>query len=347
VRLRRLRAAVFGPHRDLDLDLDSDVVLIFGRNESGKSCFREAVETVLYGFEPHKRENHLLYLWSEGRGGDLHLEADLALDDGSAMRVERVLQATGKSRTAKAGEAFEGARQGNTHLRFVDGLPRKLFQSIYSIEIEQLDALGAGVQEHIDDLLLPEAESLRLHPISKIRESLCDEHQRLWRGDYRGKPRARELMDALSEARRRADEAAREEQGLRTALAEQARLEAQLESDRKQKAWLERVARDAPYLRDLFELNRRKRQLGPPVDLSLLGERPLVDPESLAHETEELEEDLAGPKASSAPSSHLLRRFGSPSTGRRSIPPTGGAARKPRRGRRHCARTRRARSRAY
>ncbi|MHC4165128.1 MAG: AAA family ATPase, partial [Planctomycetota bacterium] len=43
MRLRRLRAAVFGPHRDRDLDLDADVVVVFGRNESGKSCFRSAV----------------------------------------------------------------------------------------------------------------------------------------------------------------------------------------------------------------------------------------------------------------------------------------------------------------
>jgi uncharacterized protein YhaN len=297
VRLRRLRAAVFGPHRNRDLDLDSDVVLIFGSNESGKSCFREAVETILYGFEPAKRESHPLYLWSEGRGGDLHVEADLALDDGSTVRVERVLQATGKSRTTKAGEPFDGAKQGNVPLPLVAGIPRKLFQSIYAIEIEQLAALRADVREPIDDLLLPETESLRLHPISKIHEDLRDEHQRLWRGDYRGKPRARELMDALSEARKRADQAAREEEGLRTALEEQARLEAQLEEEAKEKTRLERVSRDAPYLRDLFQLNQHKRQVGDPIDLSELGELSLVDPESLAREIEELEKDLAGPRA--------------------------------------------------
>jgi len=297
VRLRRLRAAVFGPHRDRNLDLDADVVLVFGRNESGKSCFREAVETVLYGFEPAKRESHLLYQWNEGRGGDLHVEADFTLDDGTAARVERVLQAKGTSRMANEGEAFEGARQGNSPLSFVADLPRKLFQSIYSIDIEQLAALGAGVQEHVDDLLLPETESLGLRPISQIREDLSEDHQRLWRGDNRGKPRARELMNAISHARTRANEAAREEQGLRAALAEQIRLEQQLADDGTEKASLERIARDAPYLRDLFELNQRVLGLGAQVDLAPLDGRPLVDPESLAGEIAELEKGLAGPQA--------------------------------------------------
>ena len=47
MRFRRLRMRVFGPHRDLDLDLDSDLVLVFGSNESGKSSFRSAVEARL------------------------------------------------------------------------------------------------------------------------------------------------------------------------------------------------------------------------------------------------------------------------------------------------------------
>jgi uncharacterized protein YhaN len=267
VRLRRLRAVVFGPHRDRDLDLDADVVLVFGRNESGKSCFRTAVETVLYGFDPAKRETHPLFLWNEGPGDDLHVEADLVLDDGSVLPVERVLQAVGKSRTTKDGESFTGPRQGNAPLPFVEGLPRKLFQTIYSIEIEQLAALAAGVQEHVDDLLLPEARSLRLRPTSEI-----------------------------AEARVQAGEARREEDGLRSALAEKSELEERLRAYRKAKADLERVARDAPYRRDLCDLVRRERQLGDPVDLSGLGDLPLVEPATVERKIEKIEEDLAEPR---------------------------------------------------
>jgi uncharacterized protein YhaN len=212
------------------------------------------------------------------------------------LRVERVLQADGKSRTAKGGEAFAGTRRGNTPLGFVDGRPRKLFQSIYSIEIEQLAALGAGVQEHVDDLLLPEAQSLGLHPISKIRDRLAEEYERLWRPTRRGHQRVRELAERLATARKRAGEAMREEQGLRDALAEKARLEARLAADREKKAHLERVDRDAPYRRDLFELFRRQQRLGDPVDLSELGDLPLVEPATIERTIEQIEKDLAEPR---------------------------------------------------
>jgi len=297
VRLRRLRAAVFGPHRDRDLDLDSDVVLIFGDNESGKSCFRSAVETVLYGFEPARRESHPLSLWNEGGGSDLHVEADLVLDDGTALRVERVLQADGKLRTAKGGEGFAGPKQGNRHLPCVESLPRKLFQSIYSLEIEQLAALESGVQEHVDDLLLPEARSLRLRPVSEVRAQLRGDHKQLWQEKNLGRQRVRELTQQLNDARVRANQAAREEQALRQGLAEKQALERQLVEDREAKARLERIDADAPYLRDLFELRQRRRRLGEPVDLSLLGGLELDDPSPLQRGIREQEEALAGPLA--------------------------------------------------
>ena len=45
MRLLRLRAARFGPFRGCVLELDDEAVVVFGRNESGKSTFRSAVET--------------------------------------------------------------------------------------------------------------------------------------------------------------------------------------------------------------------------------------------------------------------------------------------------------------
>jgi uncharacterized protein YhaN len=154
VRFVRLHAQRFGPLRDRELAFGSDALVVFGPNESGKSSLRAALETIVYGFEPAARDKHPLYLWDGGAGGDLHVEAELLLDSGETQRVERVLQATGKLRTAPGREDFAGKREGNRPLPWAS-LSREVFQAVYSLELEELVALDRNVQGQLDDLLLP------------------------------------------------------------------------------------------------------------------------------------------------------------------------------------------------
>jgi uncharacterized protein YhaN len=296
VRLRGIHAKAFGVLKDLDLQVASDVVVVFGPNESGKSSFRSALETIFFGFDPATREGHPLYGWDDGAGGDLHLEAELVLADG-VRRVERVLQSTGRLRLAAEGEAFEGRREGNRPLACVGETPRDLYKTIYSLELEQLQALGQSVQAHVDDLLLPEAQAMGLRSTSEVRKELSTEHLGLWRPDRRGQPHARQLSERLHEARARVDDAAAHDQELRAAQAERPELEAWLEELREQKRRLEREREEAPYLRDLFELHQRERR-HTPVDLSGLGDLPLRDPAELQRDIQEIEELLAPARTS-------------------------------------------------
>ncbi|MBW1686604.1 MAG: AAA family ATPase [Deltaproteobacteria bacterium] len=295
MRFRRLYVRVFGPLRDREFDLDADAVLVFGHNESGKSSFRSALETIVYGFEPASRDAHPLVYWDDGRGGDLHLEADLRLDSSEEQRVERVLQATGKSRTASASEAFEGKRKGNRPLPWTSGVPRELFQAVYSLELEQLAALERKVQVHVDDLLLPERPGFELRPVSDVLQELGADHQRLWRSDLRGKPEARALREQLAEAKTRAREAAEADHALRDARAELDELGERVGGLRERRRALECERDEAPYLEQLFEWGRRQRAAGPALELGPLGNLPLIPPEALSREIAELEETLQAP----------------------------------------------------
>ena len=135
------------------------MVLVFGPNESGKSSFRSALETLLYGFEPAARDAHPLYLFDPS-AGDLSLEAELALRCRRMHRGRARAAASGKLRRAEGAE-FAGPKLGNLALPFVADLPRALFRAVYSLELEQLAALDDGVRVHIDDLLCPQARRFR------------------------------------------------------------------------------------------------------------------------------------------------------------------------------------------
>jgi uncharacterized protein YhaN len=297
VRFQRIRVLRFGPLAGRDLALDADAVLVFGRNESGKSSFRAALETVLYGFEPASRDAHPLHAWDGGASGDLHLEAELRLDSGELLHVERVLQAAGKLRTASSGEPFSGPRHGNRPLPLTSGLPREVYQHVYSLELADLAGLVERVQTHVDDLLLPESPGLELRPVSELRRELAEEHQRLWRPDRRGRPAARDLRARLAEARTRAADAARIEAELRDARVEQERLEERVAELEERRRALEREREQLPILRELSDLAARRRRLGAPVDLAPLGELPLADPSRLRAEIAELEQGREGPAA--------------------------------------------------
>ena len=297
MRFRSLHAHVFGVLRGAPLELPLEAALVFGSNESGKSTFRSALETILYGFDPADRDAHPLAQWDGGARGDLKLEAELERDAGGTLCVERELQARGRLRVAEGGARFEGTRQGNLPLDCVSGIPREVFRTVYSLELAQLAALEKGAQAHVDDLLLPQGAALGLRPVGELLAELRKAHQALWRPNRVGNQEARLLSDEIGKLRREADEAAREERGLREAIAEQARLEERLAQLGARRALLDRAHEEAPFLRDLFEFARRRSALGAPIDLSPLGELELADPAALASQIDELTNAVREPEA--------------------------------------------------
>jgi len=114
VRFIRLDAIAFGPLEQCSFAVDADIVLVYGPNEAGKSSFRAAIETILYGFKPADRNEHPLAKWDPENPQKLELQCELKLDGTGDLRgVERILLQTGKSRIAVGGTDFSGPRRGN------------------------------------------------------------------------------------------------------------------------------------------------------------------------------------------------------------------------------------------
>ena len=298
MRLERLDAHVFGALRGKTLELDPRVAIVFGPNEAGKSTFLSALETVIFGFEPSTRVAHPLAQWLEGTPfqADLHIEADVALEEGAAIRVERVLLRRGTLRVVPAGESFTGKRESNRPLHEVHGVSRELFQAVYALHSSDLIELRADLRDAVDQLLLGERSIAGMRPTYRVRAELIDEASAMWRDDNRGKPKSGELKKAVREARKAVQSAREEESGLREALEEKRTLEALLEQHRATKRTLEREESEAAFLKDVFELETRRSAVLP-VDLSALAGTPFTDPDALAKEARALERKLAEPLA--------------------------------------------------
>jgi len=297
VKFRVLHAHVFGPLRDRSFAFTDDINLIYGPNESGKSSFRSAMETILYGFDPATREAHPLNQFDSGEEGDLMLEAELAPEHGENVAVERILMAQGKSRTATPGEPFEGPKAGNTPLAQAAETPRHLYRAVYSLSVDDLRALSDKAQNEVDHLLLPQSSGDAVRPTSVVLAELRARAARLWRRDNKGNYKTKLLRKDLSEAKRAKNEASREEERLRAAREEKEALELRREEILARRSVLEELQRVAPFLKRLHDWRHRSAAHAKPVDLKELKGKPLADPTQLSAEIDELEAQMDEPRA--------------------------------------------------
>ena len=60
MRIDRLHVGAYGPLAELELEglAESDLVVVYGPNDAGKSSLRSFVGSMLYGFSPAAREDN-------------------------------------------------------------------------------------------------------------------------------------------------------------------------------------------------------------------------------------------------------------------------------------------------
>ena len=295
MKIDRIRVGAFGPLADLELEglAESDLIVVYGPNEAGKSSLRSFVTSMLYGFSPAAREDHP----ATPLDGHAHGELELSLPDAGRVRVERHLRAR------PTGRAWRGDAQeelANRPLAEVAWLERGTYLALHAFDADELRGLDAGTWREIEQRLLGGSSPAFLRPAAIAAQELSGRADALWRADRRGKPRSAELSSQLAElraARREAlagaqahDEAAAELARVRSELARARRGEAQLEGRR------DLHDRHAPALRAWQELERLRaeaEELVPETLAVRVGAQPGERLDGLRGELEERRREFA------------------------------------------------------
>lgn len=233
-----------------------NLVAVQGDNETGKSTLFHCLTTLLFGFEPASRERHPYNPWD---GRPLACAADVHLDDGTALRLERRLLSRPQGGLERASLREELA---NRPVPWAQPLGREAFQSVYAITTEQLAELHGSTWELIQERLLTGLGAPDLGSVTRAIATLEDEANRCWRPDRRGKPlatqarakvaslRQRVCAAQVRDERQRALEARRgacqqELEHLRLALEELAARQARLAAQRARHATLAQAQAEA------------------------------------------------------------------------------------------------------
>ncbi len=195
MRIRQLDIPAYGQLVDQQLnDLPSELVLIYGDNESGKSTLFSLLTALLYGFYPIKGFPYRP--WHVDRYPEFR--AAIALDDGSEVDVYRKLTSSPTSTLQRNGRTENLA---NRNLPFVQHISRQLYQSLYALTQHNQRALDEKTQQEIEDRLLGSLAANLLRPSRAVIDELEKKASSLWRPDNRGNPEDKKLRDQLHEAK--------------------------------------------------------------------------------------------------------------------------------------------------
>lgn len=231
------------------------LVVLLGRNESGKSSTRKLLQSVLFGFQPARKEEHPALPWS---ADGLEIRAVLRDDAGREFEVERNLRSRPKGRLRRGAVVQDLA---NHALPVLADLDERSFEAVYFFSAAHLTHFSPAVRERLHPRLLGGEWFEGLRPVGSVLDQLERERLELIRSDRRGRPRERVLQEKLQGAQRRRRAADAAEQARRAWLREQVDLALRIEECRTQHARWQRLAELVPVARSLRTLERCRRDI--------------------------------------------------------------------------------------
>ena len=288
IRIESCEIDAFGPLQDLALDaLDHPVVVLQGRNESGKSAFFHFLQTMFYGIYPTDASNHI-YAPRDGR--PLEGQLDFRLADGTPYTVSRRLRSAPQGQLHDADGDVKRLR--NRTVPAVQHVPRSVYASVYALQLDDLVRMQGEAWDEVQDRLLGTLSMDDVRPARVVIDELEDEATDLWRTDNRGKPEAKQLEQRRRELREAAGEARDRDQEIRRLQDEIAehteRIETLKEEEVELKGKQRRAERLAPVRSLLRQIDDFDERAG---DLSAYDDLP-EDPLALLDDLDEKIADL-------------------------------------------------------
>ncbi len=284
MRFQRVRIDRYGALRDLDTGPEplGALVVVTGPNEAGKTTFFSFLTTLLYGFKPANREDHPYTPWG---GGDPEGGARILLDTGEEVEVRRDLASRPRGKLV-AGVQERDIR--NAHLPGLEHVPRRIFERVFALSLNELSALEGKSLEEIQDRLTMSMGTRDLRGAAEVVAELEEEAKRLWRPDGRGKPLVRDLEKRLRELRQEARTAREREKEVRNLEKALAGKEEEQRRLLKEREGLDHALRLASLHRRLRRIRELEEAAGPEEELEGLPPDPAEHLKTLETREEEL-----------------------------------------------------------
>lgn len=196
MRFEKISTEGFGCLKDWESpNIYGNIVVVYGRNESGKSTLFNMVDTIFYGWSPATAQKHPYIPWDSSYG---ECSADLLIDD-RRYYVGRKLMSRPTGILKIDNKPVD---IGNDTLPMVENISRDIYREVYALTSEELNLPSQILWEKLKDQLLAGQYYSFIRPASVVIKALEDEAKSLWRPDRRGKPKSKLLKKELAALRR-------------------------------------------------------------------------------------------------------------------------------------------------
>ncbi|MFH1679966.1 MAG: AAA family ATPase [Candidatus Eisenbacteria bacterium] len=266
--IRSIRVQSYGMLRDRVFEELARFVVVHGPNEAGKSTLRRFIQDLLFGYSPASLEGHPYAPRDESKmGGEIGI--GYASGEEAVLRRRLLSSAVGALRLGE-----RRSKIANQPVDGVDAITRSIYESIYSLDREDLEFPEATWGE-VKDRIIGTGGVKGLRTAREVAEELENEGKKLWRSDQRGKTieaalreRIRDLKGEIRRATERDSEIREKEEALSRIASEKEALEQEKTGIR---VALTRAERLLPYRKRLEWIAENEETAG---DLSKLAGFP-------------------------------------------------------------------------
>ncbi|KQL55083.1 hypothetical protein AN964_17265 [Heyndrickxia shackletonii] len=262
MKMKEIYIYGYGKLIDFHFPSVTSLQVIYGENEAGKSTLMSFIHSILFGF-PTKQQSELRYEpKSSGKyGGKLVLETK----DYGEVTIERI---RGKA-VGDVTVTFANGTVGSDELlsQILNGMDRRMYQSIYSFNIHGIQDVGRMKGEDISRYLLA-AGTFGTDTLMNSEQQLQKELDSLFKPNGR-KPELNQLLDQLKEKDGELKKGKKQNESY-TLLKQQAwqmqqeikQLQDQIHTYQQNIQTLNQLIQDWPLYQEREQINQRLQEIG-------------------------------------------------------------------------------------
>lgn len=193
MRIKEIGTKAFGRLENFKSgQIDSNIVVVYGRNEAGKSTLFNLICTLLYGFSPASRDKNPYSPW---KGGPMSCEGRIQTRAGE----KEVFRSMGSSISGNIIMEGKSAPISNRPLEETGSISRDIFYELYALTQDKLSIPDSAVWRKLQDQLLGGQFTSFLNPTGKVLDEIQAQADSLHRDSNRGKSREKEITGKIKE----------------------------------------------------------------------------------------------------------------------------------------------------